>query len=333
MYFFDSETKPNSLTMMDSTSPINNLLNTVTGKPKLLVVDDQAINIQVVHQIFAADCQVFMATNGPQALAICKDNPPDLVLLDIVMPGMDGLEVCAKLQADEATRNIPVIFVTAQSDPDQETRGLAAGAVDFISKPVNPAVVRARVRTHLTLKFQSDLLRQLVFLDGLTGVFNRRHFDQQLDKEWARATRNESALSVILIDVDFFKRYNDHYGHQTGDDCLRSVAQTLKKAMRRPADMVARYGGEEFVCVLPDTSFQEAMFFAQHLEGQIRALEIPHEDSDISPWVTISLGVAARVESDDIGITTAADQNELVSSADARLYRAKSRGRGQACCD
>ncbi|WP_210543439.1 diguanylate cyclase [Rhodoferax sp. PAMC 29310] len=319
--------------MIDRTSQIDTLLGADTGKPKLLVVDDQAINIQVIHQIFASDCQVFMATNGPQALAICKDNPPDLVLLDIVMPGIDGLEVCAKLQADEATRNIPVIFVTAHSDPAQETEGLLAGAVDFISKPVNPAVVRARVQTHLTLKFQSDLLRQLVFLDGLTGVYNRRHFDQQLDKEWGRATRNESALSVILIDVDNFKRYNDRYGHQSGDDCLKSIAKTLKKAMRRSADMVARYGGEEFVCILPDTSFQEAMFLAQHLEGQIRALEIPHEDSDISPWVTISLGVSARVESDDIGLTTATDQAELVSRADARLYRAKSSGRGQACCD
>jgi diguanylate cyclase (GGDEF)-like protein len=319
--------------MTEKTAPHDNLLNAVTGRPKLLVVDDQPINIQVIHQIFSADCQVFMATSGPQALVICKDNPPDLVLLDVVMPGMDGFEVCTKLQADEATKNIPVIFVTAHSDAFQETQGLAAGAVDFISKPVNPAVVRARVKTHLTLKFQSDLLRQLVFLDGLTGVFNRRHFDQQLDKEWGRATRNESALSVILVDVDFFKRYNDLYGHQSGDDCLKSIAMALKSALRRPADMVARYGGEEFVCVLPDTPFREAMVFAQHLEGVIRAIEIPHTDSEVSPFVTISLGVASRVESDDGGVNTVSDPAEHVSLADARLYRAKSRGRGQACCD
>lgn len=319
--------------MIDKTNPHDNLLNAVTAKPKLLVVDDQPINIQVIHQIFSADCQVFMATTGPQALVICKDNPPDLVLLDVVMPGMDGFEVCAKLQADEATKNIPVIFVTAHSDASQETQGLAAGAVDFISKPVNPAVVRARVKAHLTLKFQSDLLRQLVFRDGLTGVFNRRHFDQQLSKEWARATRNESALSVILVDVDFFKRYNDCYGHQSGDDCLKSIAMALKSALRRPADMVARYGGEEFVCVLPDTPFREAMVFANRLEAVIRTLEIPHADSDVSPFVTISLGVASRVESDDGGSNTASDHSELVSRADARLYRAKSRGRGQACSD
>ena len=319
--------------MIDKTDQRENLLNAVTGKPKLLVVDDQPINIQVIHQIFSTDCQVFMATSGPQALAICKDNPPDLVLLDVVMPGMDGFEVCAKLQADETTKNIPVIFVTAHSDASQETQGLAAGAVDFISKPVNPAVVRARVKTHLTLKFQSDLLRQLVFRDGLTGVFNRRHFDQQLANEWARASRSESPLSVILVDVDFFKRYNDLYGHQAGDDCLKSIAMALKTALRRPADMVARYGGEEFVCILPDTPFKDALVFSQRLEAVIRAMALPHADSDVSPFVTISLGVASRVESDDIGVNTVSDPAELVSLADARLYRAKSRGRGQACGD
>lgn len=303
------------------------------GRPKLLVVDDQPLNIQVIHQIFSADCQVFMAKSGAQALAICKDNPPDLVLLDVVMPDMDGFEVCAKLQADETTRNIPVIFVTAHTDASQETLGLATGAVDFISKPVNPAVVRARVKTHLTLKFQSDLLRQLVFLDGLTGVFNRRYFDQQLAKEWARATRNESALSVILVDVDFFKHFNDLYGHQCGDDCLKSIALALKTALRRPADIVARYGGEEFVCILPDTPFKEALAFAQHLEVLIRAIEIPHAQSGTSPFVTISLGVASRVESEDLGVNTVGNPPDLVSLADARLYRAKSRGRGQACGD
>ena len=319
--------------MSDRSAPQDKLLNATTAKPKLLVVDDQPINIQVIHQIFSADCQVFMATNGPQALAICKDNPPDLVLLDVVMPGMDGFEVCAQLQADEATKNIPVIFVTAHSDASQETQGLAAGAVDFISKPVNPAVVRARVKTHLTLKFQSDLLRQLVFLDGLTGVFNRRHFDQQFAKEWARATRNESALSVILVDVDFFKRYNDLYGHQSGDDCLKSIATALKTTLRRPADLVARYGGEEFVCVLPDTPFKEALEFAQHLEAVIRAIEIPHADSATGPFVTISLGVASRVEPEDRGINTPSSPIDLVARADARLYRAKNNGRGQACGD
>lgn len=329
----DPEIQPFDLTMLYNDTSIAGLLDAPHGKPRLLVVDDQPINIQVMYQIFAADFQVFMATSGAQALAICKDNPPDLVLLDVVMPGMDGFEVCTLLKADEATRNIPVIFITAHNDAAQETHGLEAGAVDFIAKPVNPAVVRARVKTHLTLKFQSDIMRKLVFLDGLTGVYNRRYFDQQLALEWARSARHDSPLSVILLDVDFFKHYNDHYGHQAGDDCLKQVAMTLKTSLKRPADLVARYGGEEFICILPDTNFLEAMTMARQLEQQVRARQIPHEKSAIGPFLTISLGVAARSEA-DMGTETGEtvnDSNALIALADARLYRAKSSGRGRAC--
>ena len=319
--------QPLNLTMLYDDTPIAKLLDGAPSKPKLLVVDDQPINIQVMHQIFVADFQVFMATSGAQALALCKDNPPDLVLLDIVMPGMDGFEVCAQLKADAATRNIPVIFVTAHTDAAQETRGLEIGAVDFISKPVNPAVVRARVKTHLTLKLQSDMMRKLVFLDGLTGVFNRRYFDQQLAMEMARAVRNQSPLSLIMLDVDFFKRFNDHYGHQAGDDCLRQIAATLKATLRRPADLVARYGGEEFACILPETDFNDAMAIAHDLEQQVRRQAIPHADSEAAAVVTISLGVAGRHAG------TPADAGALLAAADTQLYKAKNAGRGRACGD
>jgi len=313
--------------MLNDDTPIAKLLNSGSDKPKLLVVDDQPINIQVMHQIFAADFQVFMATSGTQALALCKDNPPDLVLLDIVMPGMDGFEVCGQLKADAATRDIPVIFVTAHTDAAQETRGLEVGAVDFISKPVNPAVVRARVKTHLTLKLQSDVMRKLVFLDGLTGVYNRRYFDQQLAMEMSRAVRNQSPLSLIMLDVDFFKRFNDHYGHQTGDDCLRQIAATLKTGLRRPADLVARYGGEEFACILPETDLTDAMAMARELEQQVRNLGIAHVTSGTAPVVTISLGVAGRQAN------TPGDADALLAAADVQLYKAKNAGRGRACGD
>jgi diguanylate cyclase (GGDEF)-like protein len=305
--------------------PMDTLLDSSHGKPKLLVVDDQPINIQVMHQIFGGDYQVFMATNGPQAVSICQSNPPDLVLLDIVMPGMDGFEVCTLLKANDATCNIPVIFVTAHTDAAQETHGLSLGAVDFIAKPVNPAVVRARVKTHLTLKFQSDLLRKLVFLDGLSGVFNRRYFDQQLGVEWARSSRSSSPLSAIMIDVDHFKLFNDCYGHQSGDDCLRQIAVTLKTCLKRPADLVARYGGEEFACILPDTSFDDAMSLANELERRVRALSIPHAKSSVTHVVTVSVGVATRtVDSID-------DEAALIGLADAQLYEAKQSGRGRVC--
>jgi diguanylate cyclase (GGDEF)-like protein len=292
-------------------------------KPRLLLVDDQAVNIQVMHRVFAQDCQVFMATSGAQTLQQCQDNPPDLVLLDIVMPGMDGFEVCRRLKAEEATRNIPVIFVTAENDPTQETLGLSLGAVDFIAKPINPSVLRARVKTHLLLKYQSDVLRKLVFFDGLTGVYNRRHFDQQLTQEWARSTRAGSPLSLIFLDVDFFKRYNDRYGHQAGDDCLRTISKILQKSLKRASDLVARYGGEEFACILPDTDHEHARQIAGQLEQAVRAAQIPHHDSDVATVVTISLGVATRVGADRAELAT-----DLLALADAELYKAKAQGRG-----
>ncbi len=311
--------------MPHTENSIVSLLSTPAAKPRLLVVDDQPINIQVMHQIFAADCQVFMATSAAQALQFCRTTPPDLVLLDIVMPDMDGFEVCTRLKADPATRDIPVIFVTAHTEADQETRGLELGAVDFISKPVVPAVVRARVKTQLTLKFQSDVLRKLVFLDGLTGVFNRRYFDQQLAIEVARSARAQSPLALIMLDVDFFKRFNDHYGHQAGDDCLRTVAQTLKACLRRPADLVARYGGEEFACILPDTAFSDAMALARELEQAVRQQAMAHADSSVADVVTISLGVAGQNGQNPCKAA------ELLALADAQLYQAKHAGRAQAC--
>jgi diguanylate cyclase (GGDEF)-like protein len=311
--------------MITLDTPMDTLLDSSHGKPKLLVVDDQPINIQVMHQVFGGDYQVFMATSGPQALAICKTNPPDLVLLDIVMPGMDGFEVCSRLKADDATCNIPIIFVTAHTDAAQETHGLGLGAVDFIAKPVNPAVVRARVKTQLTLKFQSDLLRKLVFLDGLSGVYNRRYFDQQLGIEWARSTRSSFPLSAIMIDVDYFKLFNDRYGHQTGDDCLRQIAVALKVCLKRPGDLVARYGGEEFACILPDTPFDDAMCLANDLERKVRALAIPHESSSVAKVITVSVGVATRT------VDSADDAAALVGLADSQLYNAKHSGRGRVC--
>ena len=304
---------------------LTTLMNVPATRARLLVVDDQPINIQVMNQIFAEQYQVFMATSGQQALDFCHRTPPDLVLLDIVMPGMDGYEVCTALKAAPDTCDIPVIFVTAHTDATQETRGLEVGAVDFISKPVNPAVVRARVKTQLILKCQSDLMRRLVFLDGLTGVFNRRYFDQQLATEMARALRAQKPLALIMLDVDFFKRFNDHYGHQAGDDCLRQVAQTLKETLRRPADMVARYGGEEFACVLPETEFEQAMSLARELEANVRKKAIPHNDSDVAPVITISLGVAGFTA------TASGDASTLLALADAQLYQAKHSGRGCVC--
>lgn len=303
-------------------APDWHVLSTLPARPRLLVVDDQPINIQTLYQIFHADHEVFMATSGEQALAFCRGNPlPDLILLDVVMPGLDGLAVCQQLKADPVLANIPVIFVTACMDPADETRALEAGGVDFITKPVNPMVVRARVKTHLTLKAQGDFLRSLVFIDGLTGVANRRRFDEALLSEWRQCRRAGTPLALLMIDIDHFKRYNDHYGHPTGDACLQQVAAVLKAAMQRACDLVARYGGEEFVCLLPGCDQAPALAKAQALQAALAAQGIAHEASPTAAWVTLSIGVA--VAQPQAGGSPAA----LVAAADAALYSAKHRGR------
>ena len=290
-------------------------------RPRLLVVDDQPVNVQLLYRVFASDHQVFAATDGLKALEIARQQQPDLILLDVVMPGLDGFEVCQRLQADELTHDIPVIFLTANSDPDSEAHGLDVGAVDFIGKPFNTKVVRARVKTHLTLKRQGDLLRRWVFLDGLTGIANRRHFDERLAIEWARSQRSGAPLSALLIDVDHFKRFNDTHGHQNGDDCVRRVAAALASGLQRPTDLVARYGGEEFVCLLTDTDEYGALHLAELLRQRVHQETQPGVTGAAWPAVTVSIGVGcARLD-----LMHGAD--DLLREADHNLYRAKKAGR------
>lgn len=302
-------------------NPTEKLLE-LKPRSRLLVVDDEAVNIQALYQIFHEDYDVFMAISGEEALLRCQENPPDLILLDIVMPGQGGLETCRRLKAEPETRDIPVIFVTALQTPEEETEALNCGAVDFISKPVNPSVVRARVRTHLVLKAQSDFLRSLVFIDGLTGVSNRRRFDETLAIEWRHARRTKQPLSLLMIDIDHFKRYNDRYGHPAGDACLQAVARALAGGLSRPHDLVARYGGEEFACILPQTDAAGARNIALSLLEAIRCLAMPHEDNE-GGIVTASFGVATQFPDGE----TAPER--LIAQADAQLYEAKEGGRNR----
>ena len=319
------------MTNTPSNSPSNKAaapLETLLAKRyKLLVVDDQPINIQVLYQTFSADYDVCMATNGKQALKVCAEQNPDLILLDIEMPGMNGFEVCQLLKADPVTQNVPIIFVTGHVDEASETQGLDIGAVDFISKPINPNIVRARVKTHITLKAQADLLRDWVYIDGLTNVNNRRYFDERLSSEWSRAIRNNTELSLLLLDVDFFKRYNDYYGHQAGDDCLRKIAAAIKNTIKRPGDIVARYGGEEFVCLLPDTNQEGAIYLAEAIRQAVIALEIKHAGAINISQVTVSIGVCTKPQAYQGG------PDMLSRNADLQLYRAKECGRNRVCSD
>ncbi|TFW30991.1 diguanylate cyclase domain-containing protein [Massilia horti] len=288
---------------------------------RILVVDDAMENIQVLNGALEGEHEVLFAMSGEKALELARGQRPDLILLDAIMPGMDGYAVCDALRAGPDTRDIPVIFVTALKTPEDETRALAAGAADFISKPVNAAVVRARVRTHLTIKRQSDALRALTLTDGLTQVANRRAFDQRLEAEWRRCERAALPISLILVDVDHFKAYNDHYGHQAGDACLVRVGMALRRVAGRPQDLVARYGGEEFAILLPQLDAGGAEGLAMRLQAELALLEIEHATSPTSPWLTVSMGIAQMAPAG------AAEPAALVEAADARLYLAKRAGR------
>ncbi|WP_434633628.1 diguanylate cyclase [Chromobacterium sp. CV08] len=292
---------------------------------RILVVDDQPTNIMVANQILSPEHDIFMATNGEQAIAFCRATPPDLVLLDVEMPDMNGMDVCRHLKDAPDTGGIPVIFVTGHQGQEQEIACWEAGAVDFVTKPVIPATLRNRVNAHLTLKFQADQLRSLAFTDGLTGIANRRLFDERLDQAWRHCQRSGATVALILSDVDHFKKYNDCYGRSAGDECLRQVAAALQVQAQRPYDLAARFGGEEFACLLPETSLAGAVSVAIRMEAAVRELRIEHAASDVSPCVTLSLGVAAIEPEAD------ADFRQLIERADAQLYLAKGTGRGRVC--
>lgn len=295
------------------------------GVSTVLVVDDQPVNIKAVYQTLSPFYKVLMATSGHDCLAVCEQHRPDLVLLDLVMPGINGLDVAARLKADPSLKDIPIIFITGSSGSEDEDACWEAGAVDFICKPFNPMTLMRRVNVHLTLQRQAEMLRQMAYIDGLTQLPNRRYFNDRLDAEFARVRRESSSLAVMLADVDFFKRYNDCYGHQAGDLCLQKVAQAFKRALLRPADFSARYGGEEFALLVPGADADTAMHIAQRVRNEVHALALPHSRSDVAAIVTVSIGIAC------FDASNAIDIDAMLRAADVQLYRAKEAGRDQAC--
>ena len=295
-----------------------------TKKQRILVVDDSAENIDILVSLFKDDYMVAAARDGAKSLKMAEKKPPDLILLDIIMPGMDGYEVCRKLKENEVTRDIPVIFITALSEAIDEARAFGIGAVDFISKPFQPIVVKARVNTHLNLKKKSDMLEALAAIDGLTDIYNRRKFDETMDIEWRRAARSQGPLSLIMVDIDHFKLFNDNYGHARGDECLKKVAEALKNALRRPGDFVGRYGGEEFAVILADSDAAGALHVAEMLRQTIADLNVPHEYSKIAPYITISLGVATVLFP-----APGATFEKFIDAADGMLFKSKKNGRNQ----
>ncbi|MDH2435259.1 diguanylate cyclase [Pokkaliibacter sp. MBI-7] len=293
------------------------------GKLRLLIVDDQPINIRTLNQVFKEEYEVLMATSGAQAIEQAKAQKPDLILLDVVMPDISGHDVCRALKANRETEDIPVIFVTSQTDGTDEAFGFSLGAVDFISKPINPVTVMARVRTQLALKLQLDFMKNMAMVDGLTGVANRRRFDEALNNIWRLCQREERPMSLLMMDIDYFKRFNDQYGHLAGDECLRTVAKALKAEMRRPTDVFCRYGGEEFACILLYTDQAGAVDRARAAINAVHDLKIANGSSEISELVTVSIGVATIVPKRDF------EPVHLIQAADKALYEAKVQGRNR----
>jgi diguanylate cyclase (GGDEF)-like protein len=264
------------------------------------------------------------------------------MLLDADMPGMSGFQVCKTMKADPTLADVPVIFITSHGEAAVEVAGFEMGAADFIAKPVNAPLVLARVRTQLRFKRMADELRRIATVDVVTGIANRRRFDEALEREWRRGRRDGSAMALLMIDIDHFKLFNDRYGHPAGDACLRGVAQALLSVSVRPADLVARYGGEEFAVLLPQTARHGAEIVAQGVLEAIESLGIAHEASTTAQHVTVSVGMSSYDSESACWLPGSPDSRyvedshsrsapiDLVRAADKALYSAKNSGRARA---
>ena len=308
----------------------------------ILLVDDDPGTIRVLAAILADIGNLAFATGGADALRMAHESIPDLIILDAEMPGMNGFLVCEALKADRELADVPVIFITSHREPEFEVSGFEVGAADFIAKPVNAALVLARVKAQLRVKHLADESHRLAMTDGLTGVANRRRFDESLDREWNSARRAGDGLALLMIDVDHFKAFNDLYGHPAGDACLLSLAQAMTSACVRPADLVARYGGEEFAVLLPKTSRSGAEHVAHTVLEAVDALVIAHAGSATAAHVTVSIGIASCDADSACWMPVSVDlrlagrasgrrfAKDLVHAADKALYAAKNAGRARA---
>ncbi len=293
---------------------------------KVLIVDDSILSRKLLETALSETYEVSCAASGEEALeVIASKTPPDLILLDIVMPKINGFEVCDRLQKNQATKDIPIIFLTSLSEHEDEAYGLGLGAIDYITKPFSIPIVKAKIKNYLALKYYQDVLKKHTDLDQLTKIPNRRHFDETFSIEAGKARRYRTYLSLLLIDIDHFKQYNDTYGHLEGDRCLQEIATSLKDSLKRPNDFIARWGGEEFVCLLPNTDSSGAYQVAKKLKEAICLKGIPHESSPVLDVVTVSIGVVTSEpdNSDSLG--------NLMQLADIALYQAKNTGRNRIC--
>ncbi|WCN10919.1 diguanylate cyclase [Marinomonas mediterranea] len=286
----------------------------------VLVIDDETINLKVISDILRDDTQLILAKSGEQGIRKAAEFMPDLILLDVVMPQMDGFETLKILRNDPKTCHIPVIFITALDDSSSEEKGLSSGAADYIQKPLKPAIVRARVKLHLELAKKRMLLEKLANVDPLTSIANRRKYEEVAANQWHELLTTKGYLSLAVIDIDNFKQYNDSNGHAAGDEIIRKVADVLSYEFSGEDELVARYGGEEFVVILPNIDQQGAYEKLDRCVMSIRELALPHPSGGV---VTISVGGATMPP------TPNAHLDQLFLSSDELLYQAKKAGKNR----
>ncbi|GHV53435.1 hypothetical protein FACS1894216_11430 [Synergistales bacterium] len=295
------------------------------SKNTILIVDDENTNLLTLNKILSPEHSVCFAKSGGEAFSLIARNRPDLILLDVIMPDMSGFDVLLKLKNDPATIGIPVIFITGLSDDRDEERGFLFGAVDYIKKPFSGAIVKARINTHMQIVRQMREYEELGRIDPLTGIANRRRFDEHIEAEWKRAAREKKPISILMIDIDKFKNYNDTYGHPQGDALLKAIAKIFTAAARRPGDLSARLGGEEFCVLLPGADLTNALSIAEIIRSNVEAARVPTADGNTQTSVTVSIGAASFLPK------PGDDSAALVTKADDNLYAAKKSGRNKIC--
>jgi len=290
---------------------------------KVLIIDDEKTNLKILSGILKDEVEVILAKDGESGFYKAIETKPDLILLDVIMPVLNGFEVIEKLKNEERTSNIPVIFVTGQLDVQQEEKGLELGACDYIQKPFHVEILKARVRLHLRMTKQRDLLEKLANIDPLTSVANRRLYDQTFSFQWIKAIEQQSIFSLVVIDIDDFKKYNDYFGHAAGDRALEKVATAMANILLNSNNFIARYGGEEFVALLPNTSACEAIDIMKTCLQAVEDLNISHDPSIGREHLTVSLGGVSYLPIDE------SCQDTLFKIADDMLFEAKSNGKNQ----
>ena len=293
-------------------------------KNRILIVDDDTSTLLELASLLRSDYKIYTVKDGFAALEKADEALPDLILLDVVMPDMNGFEVLRKLRENERTRDIPIIFITGNTDPNAEIKGLAAGAVDYVYKPLDDNLVKLRVRHQIQLINQFRKIQHLSMSDELTGLPNRRSFEMRIPEEWDRASREQTSLSVMMVDIDHFKKYNDTFGHTQGDNALKMVADVLTRALKRPGDFAARWGGEEFIVLLPNTDADGALDVAEEIRELIEDMDIPTPEGSITN-LTVSIGVNSRLQGQSGNI------DKFIEWTDMALYAAKNKGRNKVC--